>query len=711
MPDINTNSGSTNAGTNNPVQQQSPVPAQLDQPINPAENNSTATAPNPGQLAQLFQEKNNEQNPMPSKAETWLTGFSRSSLSLAELTAALPLIPSSLINQAENIIDHEESELGSFMLNYLTTTIKTLSSFFIYPFRKFIAPKQEDIDNVNMNRRPFLLDDIVKRSSQTAFVRQVTSFIFAMRRSMFNFLPNLFTVPSEEHDPTRPQGNPASSLIKNLFALGNTLVSPFRFVSSLMSVLVSLPSHALGSAASYLGDQKSFNFAKFGEELSEILMPVVTNFDSLQRTTRAYFESWSTGRSKQVEFDKYNVGKVHLVQATLGSLTAVPYFISALGKIKEKLLEEVNGRSKLALAARDFVSSLTLSLKSLGLYSGNTASLQYQTEEGIKKFCSYLSEYSNHYLHKLMNSNSYIQSLFKKIRPTNLDGDVIASISSNKTNIDIKDGYVFNRFKKSTLFSDLYDFLHPVQRMLMLLPNAFVNLSDPYVQDNGTKILRWVDRLIGMNSMILSFPNAIIYFAKTRAPQLILKWYQTKQKQKELEGQSYDAYSSFKNFVANLHESTVPGSGYVAASLDKLDIRPDDFKNPEAIKTKLDKIEDDAKEQEHALKASELVKAMRIGMRHLIATENPVFYARRDDEGYTAEEQSKMKVYNAIGNFATTIRGIPVLGWIAAPMIELFRNVYKVKRKDNLKLLGARQPKLEQNTNPTTTSTNKLQAA
>lgn len=225
----------------------------------------------------------------------------------------------------------------------------------------------------------------------------------------------------------------------------------------------------------------------------------------------------------------------------------------------------------------------------------------------------------------------------------------------------------------------------------MLLPNAFVELSDPYVQDNGTRILRWADRLIGLNSMVLSFPNAVIYFAKTRLPQLILKFYETKQRRKELEGIEYDSYDAFRHFISRLNQSSVPGAGYIAATLQSLNIQYSDFKNSNAIKVKLEILEKNAKEQEHALKASELVTAMRIGLRHLIGTENPLFFARRNEEGYTTEEQNKMKIYNAIGNFSTTIRGIPFLGLVVSPVIEMFRNIYKVKKKDNLKLLNPNQ--------------------
>ncbi|MBT6843478.1 MAG: hypothetical protein HOA17_06740, partial [Candidatus Melainabacteria bacterium] len=40
---------------------------------------------------------------------------------------------------------------------------------------------------------------------------------------------------------------------------------------------------------------------------------------------------------------------------------------------------------------------------------------------------------------------------------------------------------------------------------------------------------------------------------------------------------------------------------------------------------------------------------------------------------------------------STTMRGVPFLGLIVAPVIEMFRNIYKVKKKDNLKLLNPNQ--------------------
>ncbi|MBT6842243.1 MAG: hypothetical protein HOA17_00415, partial [Candidatus Melainabacteria bacterium] len=620
----------------------------------------------------------------PKRKDPFLTRHSRRAVSVAELGAALPLIFSSLINQAENIVANEEKEHGSFMLNYFTTSIKALSSIFIYGFRKLV-PKPGKVDDVVMNKRPFVFDDALRRTSQQSFVRHITSFIFSMRRTLFQFAPNVFTVPSEQHDPDKPRGAAASKHTKNLFFLGNSVLSPIRFVSSVFSTVVSLPSHLLGALSSYMGDQKSFNFANYGSELSEIMMPVVSNLNSLQRVTKAYFDSWSTNNSKVIELGKYKVGFTNMIQAVFGSFTALPYFFSASVKVKEKLLEKEAGQFKLALLAKDFTSSFSLLLKSLGIHSGSTASLQSASLNSTAKVLEYLDEYSEKYLQKLMNSNGLIKSFFKKFRPTNLEGEVLASVKTKQLEEGITDGYVFNRFKKTTFFSDIYDYLHPLQRTLMLLPNAFVALSDPYVQDNGTRLLRWADRLIGLNSMVLSFPNAVIYFAKTRLPQLILKFYETKQRRKELEGEDYDSYNTFRHFVDRLNESSVPGAGYVAATLQSLKLQSTDFKNPHAIKSKLESLETHAKEQEHALKASELVTAMRIGLRHLIATENSLFFSKRNDDGYTTEEQNKMKIYNAIGNFSTTMRGVPFLGLIVAPVIEMFRNIYKVKKKDNLK--------------------------
>ncbi|MDA1020854.1 MAG: hypothetical protein O2962_04820 [Cyanobacteria bacterium] len=646
------------------------------------EQSSQASGDNREQQAALVQQ--------PKQPDPFLTRHSRRAVSIVELGASLPLILSSLINQAENIVTHEENEHGSFMLNYFTTTIKALSSIFIYGFRKLV-PKPDEVDNVNMNKRPFVFDDVLTRTAQQSFVRHITSFIFSMRRTLFEFMPNVFTVPSEEHDPDKPRGAAASKHTKNLFSLGNSVLSPIRFASSIFSTLVSLPSHLLGALSSYMGDQKSFDFANYGSELSEIMMPVVTNLNSLQRVTMAYFDSWSTNNSKIVELDKYNVGFTHMIQAIFGSFTALPYFFSALVKVKEKLLEKEDGQFKLALLAKDFTSSFSLLLKSLGIHSGSTASLQSASLNSTAKVLEYLDEYSEKYLQKLMNSTGLIKSFFKKFRPTNLEGGVLASVKTKQLEEGVKDGYVFNRFKKTTFFSDIYDYLHPLQRTLMLLPNAFVALSDPYVQDNGTRLLRWADRLIGLNSMVLSFPNAVIYFAKTRLPQLILKFYETKQRRKELEGIEYNSYDAYKHFVDHLNQSSVPGSGYIAATLQSLNVQVNDFKNPYAIKIKLGNLEKKAKEQEHALKASELVTAMRIGLRHLIGTENSLFFAKRNDEGYTTEEQNKMKIYNAIGNFSTTMRGIPFLGLVVSPAIEMFRNIYKVKKKDNLKLLNPNQ--------------------
>lgn len=692
MAELNTNTSNL---ASSPTLVEQTVPAETTAIANKTDNDQATMRELTDNLAaqnqtarDLSQKALEPQKPsQATTAESRLTSFSRASISIAELAASLPLIFASLIGQAENIVDHEENDAGSFLLNYVTTTIKTLSSIFRFGFRKLV-PRQEDEDNVTINKRPFILDDMHSRISQTAFVRQVTAFIFSMRRSLFEFFPNLLTVPAEEHDPNKPRNSPASGFKKNIFSLVNVVLSPFRFSSSLLSTLISLPANAIGTFAAYNGDQKAFNFAKFGSEISDILLPLVSNLSSLNRITKAYINSWTNKTSKSVEFDKYNLGLTNIVQAVFGSVTTIPHFFSSLFKLKEKVLELHKGESKLAILARDFVNSSTLFLKSLGIYSGNTAALQQGAYVFVSKGLHYLMEYTNRYLNKLMNSNDIFKSFFTKFMPTDLQGNIILGNSENQLNNNIRDGYVFNRFKKSNFFNELYDYTHPIQSALMLLPNAFVDLHDPYIQDNGTKILRWIDRLVGVNSLVLSLPNAVIYFAKTRAPQLILKYFETKQRNKDIEGIPYSSYQGYINLINQLKASSMPGTGYIAATLDKLDIRADDFRNSSAIRSKLDILEKDAKEQEHSVKASELVTAMRIGLRHLIMTQNKAFYARRDENGYTAEEQGKLRIYDSIGKFGATIRGIPVVGWFASPLIDLFRRMYKVEEKQNRKLFS-----------------------
>ncbi len=641
-----------------------------------------------------------EQETLDTKAEDMslplVTRFSRAGVSLLELGAALPLIFSSLVSQAKNIIAQEHDSHNSFVVNYMTTAVGSLSSVFRWAFDKVVPQAKHDGD-ITINKRAFALDDLLSRTWQPAFVHQVTSFIFTMRRALFAFFPNILSVPAEEHDPSKPNGSTTSGFKANTFRAMSSFLSPFRVISSLVTAGIALPAHALGAWFAYDGNQKPYEFTKLASSISDYLMPLTTNLNSLYKVTKAYFDSWAHNMHTGLAFDKYNINFLHVVQGVLGSITSVPYFFGVLLKIKDLLLkkdpEDPRGQQfLLANKARDFIGDIPLEFVSLKLLpGGNIATAQAKIQNWISIYLEYIQDYSKEFSVKLMNATPWIRAFFSKFHPTDISGKVLPGHSAEIVEAsDPKDNHVFNIFKKTDFFNEIYDVLHPIQSALMILPNAFVNQSDVYVQDNGTKYLRWLDRLIGVNSMVLSLPNFMIYMVKTRIPQIYIKCLQLWQRKNDLEGRSYDAYARMQKHIAALRTSGIPGSNYLANTLESLNLKPNDFHNQHTIKACFDKLNAEAANHEQAVKASELVTAMRIGMRHIIGSGNRMFYAKRNEQGYTAEEVEKNKVYESMGKFSTTVKGLPIpfLGTVAGGAIEMLRSMYKVQPRENLKRLN-----------------------
>ena len=620
--------------------------------INTAQDNlAAARVPPEG----LFTNKTDE-NVVNTKAVDmrlpFLTRQAQAGVSLMELLTAVPLLFSSLISQAETIIDEEKDHPGNLMISFLTTSFKSLSSIFRWGFHQ-VVPKASDPNDVTINKRPFALDNILGRVSQPVFVKEATSFIFAMRRALFSFIPNVLTVPAEEHDPTKPVGSTASSFMTDIFKASSSFLSPFRIVSSLITGAFALSSHGLGALFAYTGDQKPFDFTKFTSRISDCLMPVTTNLNSLYKVARAYKDSWSSNMHLGLTFDRYNINFTHMIQGVLGSITSIPYLVGALLKVRNILLEPDSKYPEeyaLANLARDGIGALsseTVALTGLNLISAQT--LAYNS---ITKLLEYIKDYSNKSITRLMNFSP-------------------------------------SRFMKSEFFSEAFDLLHPIQSALMLLPNAFVGMSDAYIQDNGTRSFRWLDRLVGVNSMILSAPNYLIYLCKTRFPQMVLKFYEMKQNKANLEGRHYNAFNEFNKLIQRTSQIKLPGFAYIAKILEGLDVHHDDFHDAINLKLKFEKLEKAAVKHEQSVKASELVTAMRIGMRHVIGTGSPIFFAQRDEvTGFTAEEQSKDDVYKSIGRFSQLMKGIPVVGWGLAYFVDMFRSMYKVTPVEKRKKLA-----------------------
>lgn len=659
-------------------------------------------------LENLFSKINNQANPSPVipntvdiAKESLITRFGRGSLSTMEFIGALPLLFTSLVMQADNIVKQRHYDPHSFLINILTTTIGTCSMPFKWIFN-YLVPHastiEKDIDDVEVNKRPFLLDNPIQRVAHPAFTKQIISLVFALRRSLFTFVPSFFTVPAEEHDPTKPQGAQAGSFSTTLLNASSTILSPLRILSSGLSSIIGLPAHLFAAISAYRGDQKPFEFTHSLSKLSNYILPATANLSSLYKVSKAYLESWSSSSkmSKRVAFEKYNIDFSNVLQGVIGSITSIPYLCGGLVKIKNALTEVKNPNDPnnqvftFAEKARDFVGEVALELKAMELIGESSliGAAQQKTFNFVSKALEYLDGYSKTFLHRIMNSSNFAKKLFSTFRPVSMTGEILGGNSSQVLeSANPQENYVWNAFKKADFFTEIYDFLHPIQSLLMLLPNAFVRANDPYVQDNGTRILRLLDRLVGVNSLILSLPNYLLYAANTRVPQFFIKLLELKQRRADLKREDYDAYDTYKNTINWLRNSGIPGTKYLGNALSDLDFKAGDFRSPEIIKKQFDHLENGAIKQEHSVKASELVDAMRIGMRHLIGTQNSLFFTPRDEEGYTEEERSRKKIYDSIGTFNTTISRFPVVGWIASPILSMFRSFYATKDTRHLKQL------------------------
>lgn len=637
---------------------------------------------------------------------SFFTKLGKGSLSMMEFTATMPLLFTSLIMQADNIVKQRNYDPNSFLINFITTTIETCSTPFKAIFN-YIVPQvrtiEKDLDDVSTNKRPFMLDSTIPRLAHPAFTKQMISLIFTLRRSLFTFLPSLFTVPAEEHDPSKPRGAQAGSISTGLFYTLSTILSPLRVLSSLTSASLGLPAHLLGVISAYKGDQKPFEFAHSLAKLSNYILPATSCLNSLYKVSKACLESLSSKDklSKRVAFEKYNIDITNVIQGVIGSITAIPYLCGGLVKIKNKLTEikdpnDRNNRTfKFAEKARDFIGEIALELKTMDLIGEDSliTTAQQKVYNIISKAIEYLDNFSNSFVQRLMNSNALFKNFFSTFRPISMTGEVLANNSSQiLESANPQENYVWNSFKKSNFFNEIYDFLHPIQSLLMLLPNAFVGSHDPYIQDNGTRMIRLLDRLVGVNSLILSLPNYLLYAANTRIPQMFIKILELMQRRADIKLEDYDAYDTYIRAINWLRNSGIPGSKYLSNSLSDLDLKPGNFRSPEIIKKQFDHLENGAIKQEHSVKASELVDAMRIGLRHLIGTESQIFFTPRDAEGYTEEERSRKKAYDAIGTFNTMISRFPVVGWIASPILSLFRSFYTTKDLRHIKQLGQNRP-------------------
>ncbi len=607
------------------------------------------------------------------------------SFSLAELLASLPMIPTSLITQAENINEYGSSTSRSGVIGFSTTVLSTLSSGFRWLLNKHVH-RSSDPNDVKVNYRSFLSSDLIRRIMHPNVVKEFTSLLFSTRRTLFSFAPEMFTVPSEEHDPDNPDGKQISMATTVAFNAASKLLRPFGLVSSVLTALIAIPAQVSSTLFAYAGEQSFFNISKYFSRVSDSLLPITSHLSTLLQVSKAAIFSRKTGASRAVAFGRYNINFLHVIQAIFGSITAIPYFFGSMVHFAENLTQrDQSDRLLLANNIRELVGLIGPTLKNITNSHESIAAMQEKAARYIEKRSNEISMHSSILLNKIFNSRA-LKWLSSKIIPTDEYGNVQITGTLNQS---ANEKTIFGGMRKSQLFSDLYELIHPLQSILMLLPNAFVSISDPYITDNGIRPVRGLDRLMGINSMLLSLPNFIIYSFSTRIPQIFLKWYEMKQNYAKANNKEYDASQDLSNFIDKCRHSYIFGAGYLAEILEKLDINSSTFHDSYKVKQLFNNLDEQARKQEPSVKASELVKSIRIGLRTILSKK--WLAAQRDEQGYTDEEHSRMNIYRSLGTFKEGIGGIPIFGWMAAPLVELARKLYYVAPR-KVKRFGAAPP-------------------
>lgn len=629
----------------------------------------------------------------------------RNTFNISEMLLALPLLANSFVLQADNISDQTKLVENPGAVGHVASTYKTLSSVFKALIDKFIAGGKT-IDNIDSNRSANLTQNFRKRILHPNITKEFTSLLFNTRRIVFNLLPNMFTVPSAEHDPLNPDGNTASKTTATLYGILAHVMNPLIKTSSLFAALTTIPSHLMGSYFTYTGNEEAYNSTKYFNRISEIFTPLLSNLSSLLSVSKSYIDSYFgdgvKSLSKFVTRGRYNVGKANMIQGLVGSVTSLPYFLGALGKLRDVVHErDTDNNSKFSTNLKNLADNV---LPKLAPWiqkinpSYNVDDHLNGFKQGTEAFISNTDKTIKSFLSSVYNANPFIKNLASKIRPSDSIGNVQALADSHTDEAHGNTGYTFGLIKKSSFFREIFDWLHPLQSMLMLLPNSVIEPEDPYVKDNSKRLGRRLDRLFGFNSMLLSFPNYLIYSASTRLPQMLLKFFEFKERQYQLseagDKNMKSGHQAYLDTVKFLKKFPIPGSDFLASKLESLGVDENTFIDEAEFRSIFEELDASARKQEASVKASELVGATRIGFRTLLERESikvkgpKLFFADRDDQGLTDDERTRKKFYDSVGNFKNIVGKIPVVGWIASPIIEGFRKIYKVDTTERRNLVG-----------------------
>lgn len=599
------------------------------------------------------------------KKENPLSSTLRISTHLLELLCAFPMTLGSFVEQANNIqAMHQHSGASDRGLGFFANIVSVIAQPLQYIKNYFgISNDVEQNQTASLTHR-FLHPSVIK---------EFTEALFSFRRIIFNLLPGVFIVPSEAHNPDDPSSRRASKISVNFFSTLSRLTSLPRYASSLLTASTLVLGNFSGFLGAFFGKQNLVKASRRFSFLTDLLNPFVANLSSLCSTARAFIDSRREGIDLNVAFGRYNINAINVFQGLLGSLLALP----SLPGLISRLVKQLEGEN-LELIVKDFAQIAASAIKRFQGRSDPT--LQARIERLTLQYSEPVLTSLIKFIRNL--DRNYLKNFLENFKPRTNVGAEEDSHDRQPQSYEkslIQDQYLFNFLPKDGLWGHIYDCIRPIQSLLMLLPNAFPPLNDSYLTDNSRSFFRKIDRLLGISSTILSLPNFLVYSLSTRIPQLILKYFEMRQSYAMNLGQSYDANEHLQKFLDNCRK--LPFLSFMAGMMDKLNLDSNHFVDPRQMQVKITELDKLARNQEPNVKASELIGAVRIGLRTLLLTRftKPLFYAERGEDGLTAEERSSKSIYDWLGTIQEGLNRLPFIGLIGGNLLSMIRNLYYVE--------------------------------
>ncbi len=622
---------------------------------------------------------------LPRGEKSWILGLLASAavagltLNQAEQTVRFGALKHPYNGLPENQQNHA---LFHNPLSFLARTIETIAKPAIET-RKWLTEKssspesEENKTQLAKNLKPKLswLSAILDKK----FASSLGSFIFAYENMFSSFFVK------------RPPGEET-----NVSNIWTALFPPLSKFTSALGSALSLFGH--GSAGIFrlggVSETNGYHASKFIGRLGDIFLPAASNLNAFFKTLMARKLSRTTGLSQTEAFREYGLNPLHILQGIMGSLLALPSLFGSASRFRT-IFNENEG------LIHNYLTSVTQKFKSILKASGekfNISSLKkLNVDQGLEAVKQGVTEI-------IKNTETWVTAasesiwnlpiikefaqLFLPIDPeterVTMTRDITPANEGIATDPRNK---LWGTFNKGTLIRELDHISRPIQSTLMLLPAAWPKITDPDIQRHGNFVLRSVDKLLGLSSLILGPLSFLVYACSMRVPKLITMWYANKQKIANARRHyDYDAMQELKGLRERLiNHSWLPFASFIGQSLKRIvhnEFGPKVFHDEKQYLELLENLEKDAQSQETHVKVLSTLEYIRNFMRGLITNSvtAKIFKGSFAVGELTSKEEAKMRIYKGLEAAEATIRTlIPGLGTILALPATFIKKFFAVR--------------------------------